>query len=102
LRDFVGDTGQPNAGVGGSTSPDVIVMNATVADPQAAFGAGSGTENSDALSDPVRAGTDNFVYVRLLNRGGGAAVNVTATVYWSPAATLITPSMWTRIGSTVV
>lgn len=98
IRDFVGDTGDPHSGAI-SASPDVIVQNAAVIDPTAAFGAGSGQENNPALSTEVKAGQDNFIYVRVLNRGPAAAVNVTATVYWSPVATLVTPNLWTPVGS---
>lgn len=48
LRDFVGDAGEPHAGPI-SSSPDIILRKAPVAAPQTAFGAGSGTENSNTL-----------------------------------------------------
>lgn len=98
LRDHVGDTGDPHVGPI-SASPDVIVRPTPVADPQASFGQGSGTENSVTLGYEVEAGQDNYVYLRVLNRGGAAAANATATVYWSPAATLVTPDLWTLVGS---
>ena len=101
LRDYVGDTGSPTTGIV-SQSPDIIVKQAAVADPQASYGAGSGTENDGALSDDVDTGHDNFVYVRLLDRGGSAASNVSVDVYWSPPATLVTPAIWTPIGSVTV
>ena len=72
LRDYVGDAGNPTNGIV-SQSPDIIVKQAAVANPQATYGAGGGTENNDALSDDVDTGHDNFVYVRLLDRGGAAA-----------------------------
>jgi hypothetical protein len=98
LRDFVGDTGDPHSGAI-SASPDIILRTALVADPQAAFGQGSGTENSNTLGDEAEAGQDNYIYIRVLNRGGASATNVTATVYWSPPATLVTPDLWTLAGS---
>jgi serine protease len=101
LRDFVGDTGNPTSGIV-SQSPDIIVKQAAVANPQTTYGAGSGTENDPALSDDVDTGHDNFVYVRLLNRAGSAAANVSVDVYWSPPATLVTPNLWTLIGSITV
>ena len=101
LRDFVGDVGEPHAGPI-SASPDIILRKATVADPQAALGAGSGTENSSTLGEPAEAGQDNFVYVRVLNQGGSAAVNVTATVFWSEVSTLVTPDLWNLVGSTTL
>ena len=101
LRDYVGDAGNPTNGIV-SQSPDIIVKQAAVANPQATYGAGSGTENNDALSDDVDTGHDNFVYVRLLDRGGAAATNVSADLYWTPPSTLVTPSMWNAIGSVTV
>jgi serine protease len=38
------------------------------------------------------------VYLRVWNRGTDAT-NVTATAYWSPPATLVTPGMWNLIGA---
>jgi hypothetical protein len=99
LRDAVGDTGViPSAGAI-SVSPDVIVTTAAVADPTASFGEGSGTENMDTLGSQVEAGQDNFIYVRMRNRGNSGANGATARVYWSEVATLITPAMWNLIGS---
>ena len=101
LRDFVGDTGDPHAGAI-SASPDVILRQVAVADPTAAFGEGSGTENSNTLGDEAEAGQDNFLYVRVRNRGGSAANGVTATVFWAPPATLLTPDLWTPVGTTTL
>jgi serine protease len=101
LRDYVGDTGAPHTGPV-SASPDVILRPAAELNPQAAFGQGSGTENSTTLGNEAIAGQDNFLYVRVLNRGGAPAANVTATVYWSPVATLVTPDLWTLVGTTAI
>jgi hypothetical protein len=99
LRDVVGDTGDPHTGPI-SMSPDIIVRQAPVADPQAEFGeANLANRDRDDLSEAVEAGQDNFVYVRLRNRGPRPATEVTATVYWSEVATLVTPNLWHRIGS---
>lgn len=101
LRDFAGDVGDPHSG-SISTSPDVIVRPDAVADPQAAYGEGSGTENSETLGYEVVAGQDNHIYTRVRNRGSIAAANATVTVYWSEVATLITPDMWHFIGTAVL
>ena len=53
-----------------SASPDVILGPTTVADAQAAFGEGSGTENLNKLGHEATAGQDNYVYIRAKNRGG--------------------------------
>ena len=100
LRDNAADTGAvPSAG-GISTSPDVIVRPSAVANPTASFGQGSGTENSMTLGSQVEAGQDNFIYVRLKNRGSSDATGVTCRVYWSEVSTLVTPDMWNLIGNT--
>jgi len=98
LRDFVGDTGEPHSGPV-SASPDVILRPDAVANPQAAFGAGSGTENDATLGYTAQTGQDNHIYVRVLNQGGAPAANAIATVYWSPVSTLVTPNLWTLVGS---
>lgn len=98
LRDVVGDVGEPHVGAI-SSSPDVILRPTAVANPQASFGAGSGTENDSDLGFEAEAGQDNYLYVRALNQGGQPAANVTATVHWSPVSTLVTPNLWTLVGS---
>jgi serine protease len=98
IRDFVGDTGEAHTG-SISASPDIILRSATVPDPQTAFGEGSGTENSNTLGYEAESGQDNYIYVRMRNRGGSDAANVTATIFWAPVATLITPDLWTLVGT---
>jgi serine protease len=103
IRDAVGDNGTtPHTGAI-AVSPDIILRLAPgVADPQAAFGQGSGQDNHDSLGVDAQPGKDHVVYVRVRNRGTADAVNVTATVYWSPVATLLTPAMWAHLGSTIL
>jgi serine protease len=98
MRDFVGDDGQPH-GSAVSASPDIIVRPARVLIPEAAFGEGSGTRNSDSLGQAQIVGQDNFIYVRVLNRGAMADSDAKVEVYWAPVATLQTPDSWTSIGS---
>jgi hypothetical protein len=99
LRDFVGDDGDPHSGPI-SLSPDIIVKQTQVANPQVEYGeANAANRDRIDLSDDVEAGQDNYVYVRLRNRGPRPAADVTVTVYWSEVATLITPNMWNKIGS---
>jgi hypothetical protein len=79
-------------------SPDIIMKNNPITNPQGTFST-TASINSDTESDPfVLDGQDNYVYLRVWNRGIDTT-NVTATVYWSPPATLVTPSMWNLIGS---
>ncbi|GAB3643195.1 S8 family peptidase [Spirosoma arcticum] len=101
VRDFVGDTGNPHTGAI-SASPDIIVRPAPEANPQTAFGEGSGTENDTTLGSSVVAAVDHSIYVRMRNRGGSAAANVQARVFWSPPASLVTPDLWTLAGSTTL
>jgi serine protease len=101
LRDYVGDSGNPTSGTV-SISPDIIVRQAAVATPQFTYGAGSGTENDPALSQDVDTGHNNFVYVRVLNRGGSIAANVEVDIYWSPPSTLVSPNLWNFIGTAVL
>ena len=98
VRDYVGDTGAVPSTGPLSVSPDVIVRPAQVANPQASFGEGSGTENSDTLGQAVLPSTDHYIYVRVRNRGTCPATGVTATVYFSQVATLVTPATWQPIG----
>jgi hypothetical protein len=101
LRDYIGDSGDPHTGPI-SASPDVILRKTAVTNPQASFGQGSGTENDDTLGFEAEAGQPNYIYVRVMNRGPVAATNVTATVYWSPVATLVTPATWSLVGSVTI
>ena len=97
LRHNLADTGASHAPPL-AKSPDIIVRNSIVATPQATFSTPASI-NSDTESDPnvIRFGTSE-VYLRVWNRGLDAP-NVTATVYWSPPATLVTPNLWNLIGS---
>lgn len=97
LRHNLADDGTSETG-SLADSPDIIVKNNPVADPQATFSTPASI-NSDTESDPdVIDGQANYVYLRVWNRGADAT-NVTATAYWSPPATLVIPSLWTLIGS---
>ncbi len=99
VRDYVGDAGDVPASGIVCRSPDIIVRQAPVANPQAAFGEGSGTEGLDNLGVAVETGLDHRVFVRVRNRGGTSAAT-TATVYYAEPSTLPTPAMWTLIGTT--
>jgi len=101
LRDFVGDLGAVHTD-SISASPDVILQDTPVADPQGTFGEGSGTENSSTLGSTAVAGQDNYIYARVRNRGASDATNVTITIYWAPSSTLVMPDLWTLVGSTVI
>lgn len=98
LRDHVGDPGdQPSAG-SLSLSPDIFLRHQP--DPKEDFAEGTGTEDSITLGYEALAGQDNFVYVRMRNRGGLDAAEVSAEIYWSEVATLVTPDQWHLIDTT--
>lgn len=97
LRDFVGDTGEPHMG-SISSSPDIILKNALVANSNDAFGEGSGTENSTNLSDTGKINELNYLYFRVLNQGGMDASDVKLNLYYGLPSTLLTPSLLKRIG----
>ncbi|MGQ0569977.1 MAG: S8 family peptidase [Armatimonadota bacterium] len=99
IRDNALDTGDVPVTGTISTSPDIILRPDPVADPEAEFGEGSGNEDSMTLGFEAEFGQDNHIYVRLKNRGGADAADVSTTVYWSPVASLVTPDMWTEVGT---
>lgn len=101
IRDFVGDTGDPHVGAI-SASPDIILRKTKVSNPQASYGETSGTENNNMLGYEAEAGKENYIYVRVRNRGGSAAANVVATVFWSPVSSLLTPDLWTLVDSVTI
>ena len=89
IRDHPGDNGDPHSDATWA-SPDIDVVPS-----------GSGPQSAFARSSfGLQIGTgDQEIYVRVFNRGGVTATGVQATVYWSPASTLLTPNMWTNIGA---
>jgi hypothetical protein len=92
LRDHVADVGDPHVGAI-SASPDIILRNALSANPAVDFGVA--TEANNNLGQPALTGQDNYLYVRLKNRGGAAATSVNVRVYWSPpGASLIDANLW--------
>ena len=99
IRDYLGDVGDVHAGAI-SLSPDVIIR--PVADPAPAVTFGPGTANDLMLGPTVTSGQDNFVYVRVWNRGAVAAANVTATVFYAEPATLVTADDWKFVGSVAI
>ena len=103
MRDWLGDTGDPHSGPL-SCSPDIILRTSQIAPPQTSqqvYGEGSGTENSQTLSDAVDPQHDNYLYLRVRNRGAYPAENVQVHVYWATVSTLPMPGDWKLIGSSV-
>jgi hypothetical protein len=100
LRDAVGDIGQvPSSGAVGD-SPDIIVRSQQVADPAGSYGQNSGQADSPSLGGNAAANQNNYIYVRMKNRGGVPSLNTRAAVYWSAPATLVMPADWELIGTT--
>ena len=89
VRDNLADTGvEPYPGGYLWASPDIINRTAPSANPVADFA----DLSNDSLWENVEFGQDNFVYVRLQNRGpesGDATVNV----FFSAATTFGTPGV---------
>jgi len=97
IRDSLSDTGlEPSAG-SLSTSPDIIVRKDSVADPATAFA----DPAVDPGSDPVEIGNDNYIYVRVHNRGGQSA-EANVRVYFAPLTTSCAPAAWTFIDEVVL
>lgn len=100
IRDNLEDDGsEPLRGGNISASPDIILRNKISLDPQGDFGAPDAMTKDD-LSQLVEKGQDNFIYLRVQNRGPGDGSG-TASVYWAKPSTLPQPKDWTRIGASV-
>ncbi|MDF1696901.1 MAG: S8 family serine peptidase [Saprospiraceae bacterium] len=98
IRDSVEDNGtEPTVATRLYTSPDIIVSNSIVANPEDTYGLT--VKHRDDLSDDPELGQDNFVYLRVQNRSTVTG-NCTATVYVTDPGMLSNPSSWTVIGST--
>ena len=95
VRDSLSDTGvAPSVGTL-YFSPDVITRINLVAAPQTEL---ADMANAD-LGEPVEIGQDNYVYVRLQNRGAEAG-DVGIKVYWTDPGSFANPSSWHLIGTT--
>jgi hypothetical protein len=100
MRSFTGDDGSRPAYIT-SRSPDIIVAQSVVYDPQLEFGSNS-ARNDETLSQRVLSGQLNFIHVRLLNSGGENATDVSVDVYWAPPTTVPTPGQWKPVGTTIL
>lgn len=95
VRDNLADTGaEPYPGSYLYASPDIINRTAASANPAVDFA----DLNNDSLWQNVEYGQNNFVYVRLQNRGS-ANGDATINVYFSSASTFGTPASWIHIGT---
>ena len=95
VRDNLADSGaEPFGGSYLWASPDIINRTAPSTNPALDFA----NMSDDALWQNIEFGQNNFVYVRLQNRGA-ANGDVSINVYLSAATTFGTPASWTHIGS---
>jgi hypothetical protein len=96
LRDNLQDHGrEPLINGGICCSPDIIVQNDVLADPDLTLGSPA-AQDSDTLSQTVAIGSDNFIYLRVQNRGTQPTAG-TAQVFWAPPSGLPAPNSWTEI-----
>ena len=96
LRDNLEDHGrEPLVGGGISCSPDIVVFNQELLDPEAQLGTPA-AQQSDSLGSPVESGQDNFIYLRVQNRGT-QPTSGTARLFWADPSVLPAPGSWTEI-----
>ncbi len=97
IRDSIDDSGtEPVFANRLSASPDIIVRSEQVDDPQGELG--QTVKHRYDLCDLVEDGQDNYIYLRVQNRGAVAG-NCTATVYFTdPGMAIANPAAWTNIG----
>lgn len=96
IRDNLQDFGaQPLIGGGLACSPDIIVFNQELLDPQATLGSAA-AQAQDTLGDEVESGQDNFIYFRVQNRGGQSA-DGKIKAYWANLSTWPIPGGWKLI-----
>jgi hypothetical protein len=101
LRDNLEDHGREPLIAGGiSCSPDIIIYNQELLDPEGILGTASALARSD-LGEPVEFGQNNYIYLRVHNRGNNATGG-TASLYWSPPSTFPTPASWTLIDTITI
>ncbi|MGB3077002.1 MAG: M4 family metallopeptidase, partial [Chitinophagales bacterium] len=98
VRDNLADSGtEPFGGSYLWASPDIINRKIAVSNPVVAFA----DLTNDSLWENVEYGQNNFVYVRVQNRGDVTG-DTTVNVYMSGATTFGTPASWIHVGSTLV
>lgn len=95
VRDNVADTGtEPYPGTYLWASPDIINRTAVSASPTTDFA----NLSDDSLWQNVEFGQNNYVYVRLQNRGAHNG-DVTINIYFIPMSSFGSPAGWIHIGT---
>ncbi len=101
IRDNLQDYGKEPLVQGGiCASPDVIIYNQKLLDPDATLGTEAAKKRND-LGEQVEAGQDNFIYLRVQNRGT-QPTSGRAKLYWSPPSTFPTPNSWNFLGEIAI
>ena len=94
IRDSLSDAGiEPYIGFPLCYSPDIIIRKSPVANPQTAFA----NVSVDPGSDKVEIGNDNYIYVRVHNKGNINS-DIHVRVYFAPLTTTCSPDQWKYIG----
>lgn len=95
VRDNVSDTGEePYPGSYLYASPDIINCTSPSSDPATDFA----DLSNDTLWENVEYGQDNYVYVRLQNRGNQTGDDI-VNVYFISMSAFASPASWIHIGT---
>lgn len=93
LRDNLEDHGrEPLIGGGISCSPDIITYRQMLLDPDAMLLTPAAQDN-DMLGEPIEIGQDNYIYVRVQNRGLQPTAGK-VKLYWTLPSALPAPGSW--------
>lgn len=96
IRDNLQDNGlEPLIGGGISRSPDVIVFNQELNNPDQVLGTPEAM-NRDDLGEPIEFGQNNYIYLRIHNKGTQPTSGI-AKLYWAYPSTFPTPDSWNLI-----
>jgi hypothetical protein len=94
IRDSLTDAGiEPYIGASLCHSPDIIIRKSAVANPQTDFA----NMSVDPGSDNVEIGNDNYIYIRVHNKGT-TTTDIHANIYFAPLNTTCAPDLWEYIG----
>ncbi|MHA1555808.1 MAG: hypothetical protein ACTSPM_02630 [Candidatus Heimdallarchaeota archaeon] len=101
IRDSLQDIGDvPSVADWLCFSPDIIIFNANLADPQGTLGTPSAM-GCDDLGEAVEYGQDNYIYARVQNRGRNPATG-SIKLCWSELSTFNDPSRWYEINELAI
>ena len=96
IRDNLQDKGlEPLIGGGISRSPDIIVFNQELNNPDQVLGTPEAMDRDD-LGEPIEFGQNNYIYLRIHNKGTQSTSGI-AKLYWAYPSTFPTPDSWNLI-----